>query len=247
MHNQLFIIGAQRSGSTFLYHLLDSHPNIHMIKPVFPESKLFINSPELTELDFNTLIGEISSEIQIIGEKSTSYYENIESLHAIHRFNPKSKILFIMRDPVERSLSNYFYSLKNGIETRTLEEAFIHQSPPPPIAKRISVDPFNYLGRSEYDKHVLNILNTFGEKNVLFLQLENFLDPERLKVQLIRVEDFLNISAFKEVKATDKKVNEAKRTKVVSTEVYSYLYNYFKSFNQNLSKTIHIDLSLWQN
>ena len=40
--NQFFIVGAQRSGSTYLYNLLDGHPDVCMAKHVRPEPKYFL-------------------------------------------------------------------------------------------------------------------------------------------------------------------------------------------------------------
>jgi len=36
-----FVVGAQRSGTTYLYNVLDEHPQIFMAKPVRPEPKFF--------------------------------------------------------------------------------------------------------------------------------------------------------------------------------------------------------------
>ena len=41
--NNLFIVGAQRSGSTYLYNMLDGHPQVSMVHPVRPEPKFFMN------------------------------------------------------------------------------------------------------------------------------------------------------------------------------------------------------------
>ena len=42
MTNHFFIVGAQRCGTTYLYNLLDEHPEIEMAKPVKPEPKFFM-------------------------------------------------------------------------------------------------------------------------------------------------------------------------------------------------------------
>ena len=44
MTEHFFIIGAQRSGTTYLYHLLDEHPEICMARPLRPEPKFFLKN-----------------------------------------------------------------------------------------------------------------------------------------------------------------------------------------------------------
>ncbi|MEZ9601590.1 sulfotransferase, partial [Vibrio sp. 10N.286.46.A8] len=41
--NQFFIVGAQRSSTTWLYKMLQQHPEIKMAEPVKPEPKYFLN------------------------------------------------------------------------------------------------------------------------------------------------------------------------------------------------------------
>ena len=38
----LFIVGAQRSGTSYLYKILDSHPSVELAKPIRPEPKFFL-------------------------------------------------------------------------------------------------------------------------------------------------------------------------------------------------------------
>ena len=43
MPDHFVIVGAQRSGTTYLYGLLDEHPEIEMARPVRPEPKFFLD------------------------------------------------------------------------------------------------------------------------------------------------------------------------------------------------------------
>ena len=47
--NNLFIVGAQRSGSTYLYNLLDGHPEVSMIRPARPEPKFFLSQDSILQ------------------------------------------------------------------------------------------------------------------------------------------------------------------------------------------------------
>src|SRR5699024_6997393 len=45
---QFFIVGAQRSGTTWLYKMLDQHPEVAMAKPMRPEPKYFLRDDATT-------------------------------------------------------------------------------------------------------------------------------------------------------------------------------------------------------
>ena len=80
-----FIIGgAARSGTTYVYEFLDSHPQVYMAKPARPEPKFYAFDDEFVKglpyystRYFEPAVGHIA-----IGEKSTVY---LESAHAAKR------------------------------------------------------------------------------------------------------------------------------------------------------------------
>ena len=154
MKNHFIIAGAQRSGTTYLYEVLDEHPEICMSKPVKPEPKYFIEKKKedlILERYHKSFFNHCSDKTKIFGEKSTSYYERKESVELIAHLLPEVKIIFLLRNPVERAVSNYFFSINNGLEDRSIEEVFLKNKIHPKIdLNNISVNPYNYLGRGEY-------------------------------------------------------------------------------------------------
>ena len=69
----------------------------------------------------------------------------------IKAYFPNATIIVLMRNPVERAISNYFFSQTNGLETRSIEEAFAHnedESSTPCL--ETSVSPFAYVKRGFY-------------------------------------------------------------------------------------------------
>lgn len=169
-NNHFIIIGGQRCGSTFLSNLLDQHPEIQMAKPSRPEPKYFLNN----NLNVNEYFSKYFPESQhkVTGEKSTSYYEINTAAQNIYKHIPSVKIIFIFRNPVDRALSNYFFSLNNNLETRSLEEVFVHNSPEPNLNIEISVNPFNYITRGKYELLLKPYLNLFS-KNMHFVEFED--------------------------------------------------------------------------
>jgi hypothetical protein len=64
---------------------------------------------------------------------------------------PNATIIVLMRNPVERAISNYFFSQANGLETRSIEEAFRYNEDESPNPYReTSVSPFAYVKRGFY-------------------------------------------------------------------------------------------------
>ena len=62
-----------------------------------------------------------------VGEKSTAYLENTEDAQKMKRLLPDLKVLFILRYPVDRAISNYRFSKQNGLESKSLQYALSHE------------------------------------------------------------------------------------------------------------------------
>ena len=113
----LFIIGAPKCGTTSIYSFLKQHPEIYM--PDFKEPHYFgsdLNKKKGvyidTEEEYLSLFIESKNEI-FIGEASTYYlYSNLAPME-IFKFNPDSKIIIALRNPIDLIYSlhsQYFFS-----------------------------------------------------------------------------------------------------------------------------------------
>ena len=106
----LIIIGAQRSGSTFLHALLDKHVDIYMARPVNPEPKYFLRENSNLNEYRNTVFAGAPKSKLYLGEKSTSYYEKPEVAGRIKSMIPDAKLVVVLRNPVNRAISNFTFS-----------------------------------------------------------------------------------------------------------------------------------------
>ncbi|MFM2308883.1 MAG: hypothetical protein RLY87_1004 [Chloroflexota bacterium] len=158
MTQHFFIGGAQRSGTTYAYHLCADHPEIEMALPVRPEPKFYLN-PKLYSQGYayyrSTYFGK-KPGARLYGEKSTSYIEVASAAKAMAEQIPDAKIVFVLRNPIERAISNYRFSLFHGVENVSMEEAFRRE------AERVeqfdhqkySVSPYAYLRRGRYIEYI---------------------------------------------------------------------------------------------
>jgi hypothetical protein len=146
------LAGAQRSGTTFLYDLLDQHPEIEMARPLRPEPKFFLSRDAAsTSLEEYKKLFSGKPGARVFGEKSTSYIEHPGIARtAVSLLSPR--VVFLLRDPVERAISNYRFSVESGIETVSLEDAILNEE----VRRehydhtRFSVSPFAYVARGRY-------------------------------------------------------------------------------------------------
>jgi hypothetical protein len=169
----LFIVGAAKSGTTSLYAGLKSHPEIFLSDPKEPG---FFIRPELRRKD---LFGAVATEedalctyldlfraaegFRYVGDASTEYTMRPrcgDSAEAIHAFAPAARIIYIVRDPVERTISDYWWHVNLGIENRQPLQA-------------ISEDP-RYCDVSHYAKQIRPYLELFSRQQLWVLTLEEF-------------------------------------------------------------------------
>ena len=91
----------------------------------------------------------------------------------------EAHVVAVLRDPVERAVSNWRFSTKHGLETRPLEEALRAdlEAEQPWDRTATSVSPFAYVRRGRYLDHLEPWVATFPDTtHVLFLE-ELLADP----------------------------------------------------------------------
>ena len=192
---QFIIGGAPRSGTTFLCHVLDNHPAIYLAKPYIPEPKVFMRpeEPSDTYLDRYLALFANVSEGSLLGEKTSYYLESQSICRKIHETLPEVKLLFMVREPVERAYSNYLWSRKNGIETLPFERAveLEGQRPDPMPPEKSYARPFDYLSRGNYALFAESYYEKFSRDQVRFFLYE---DIDRRPRELLReIQLFLQV------------------------------------------------------
>ncbi|MFC2163716.1 sulfotransferase [Acidobacteriota bacterium] len=240
------MVGAQRSGTTYLYHMLDEHPEVCMAKPVFPEPKYFLskNAPDQLSFYEEKFYAHADQRTLIFGEKSTSYYESHEVAARLKRAYPESAIVFMLRNPVDRAISNYRYSVMNGLETRSLREVFLKNNPPPGRPSHLSTDPFQYIDRSDYLKFIQKYLQHFNRSKVLILVLENLANNAKAIQEVYR---YLEVDDKYIPADLSKIINPIEENDLEDDdEVQRKLYSVFEEKVQALEEYLAMDLSVWK-
>ncbi|MDG2237068.1 MAG: sulfotransferase [Arenicellales bacterium] len=235
------IVGAQRCGTTWLYSRLEHHPDITMAKPVRPEPKFFLDA-QCIATGKSAYLQRYFSAVQsgIIGEKSTSYLEYPAAGEAIKRFFPTATILIMVRNPVERAISNYFFSVKNGLETRSIEDVFLNNVPAPSLPADISIDPFQYVQRGEYARYIKPFRELFGADRVKIIINEVVTSDQGALASVFRflgVDERFQPAGFSEI------VNQSNRGECVPEVVRQSLSEHYQASNKALRE--YADISSW--
>lgn len=188
--NNLFIVGAQRSGSTYLYQVLDTHPQVSMIHPARPEPKYYMSDQRAQqgrEYYERTYFSDRKAGTRYLGEKSTSYIECPDAAQRIKASYPDARILMILRDPVLRAYSNYRFSVAHNLEPLSFSEALAAETGRLQSADfTTSVTPYAYRRRGYYIDYIESYLEIFDASKICVLIFEEFANNLECIQQLYR-------------------------------------------------------------
>jgi hypothetical protein len=241
-----FIVGAQRSGTTHLCHLLASHPDIEMATPFRPEPKFFL----LDDLFANglsyyeqTFFGR-KPEARLRGEKTVSYMESDKAARRIADCFPQGRIVFLLRDPIERAISHYWFSVENGVETLEMEEAFRREEGENGERwHRLSMSPFSYLRRGCYVRDIVRYEGLFGRERLHILLYEDLVRDRAAFGGLCR---WLGVSDRVSPEAPARDLNlRANQGGAAPAPVWRRLAEHFAEPTAELGARYGLDLSVW--
>lgn len=178
------IIGAQKCATTTLFEHLRSHPQIAM--PLEKEVPFFTSSDcsshawqSYAETQFAG-----AREAQLWGKATPQYMCDPLAAARIKHFMPTVKLVAILRDPIERTLSHYKMGKRRDTETRAFEEAIPALLDPGHIRNAaIQAMPNHeqgyqsegdfYVSWSEYGRVLNNFSEHFPTSQLLVLYAED--------------------------------------------------------------------------
>lgn len=174
--------GAARSATTALYYLLIQHPQVFL--PGIKESRFFSRDYE-KGLDWyeQTYYADAKDEIAI-GDISPVYLIDDRCAERIYRsLGAETKLIFMLRDPIERAYSHYGMLVHHQFEDLPFEEA-IARDEGDRIAKSLKhynhEYGFQYLKESSYSHLIQRYLEYFKPGRMKYVVFEEFTsDMER--------------------------------------------------------------------
>ena len=276
-----YLIGAQKAGTRTLAYLLNQHPGItiglndepHFFSDNWGKGldwyrKQFPDSANAMCLDASTSYA-MAPLTQGWKHRDPAVYEGIPA--KVRSLNPDARIIYLLRDPVDRTYSGYWQDVRTGVRN----EAF---------RATVASNPF-YLDVSDYHGQLLRWLEHFPLSSFHFVLFEEMKqDPPQVATECFA---FLGLPTRPVVLETPKnqsrqvgwvgrKLNEIEiafpglrtslgsklpqgiKTRVLNVKAGSaplpamleddrrFLVEYFRARNQQLEKLIGISLDGWQ-
>lgn len=199
-----FIVGAPKCGTTALFRFLENHPQVFLSDPkevnffskkeLEEQSLYYQDFKPRNENEYLKLFKNADIQHKIIGEASVSYLFYPEVATRIHCFNPDSKIVILLRDPVARAWSHYLMDKRLGLVKKELIEIFQSKK------ERDKLNFQQYFLLGNYVSQVEKYLDLFGKKNVKIIFAEE-LKNERDTI-ISELYQFLGIQCFELIEET---------------------------------------------
>jgi len=159
----LIIIGAMKAATSSLHYYLDAHPSVSMSSP--KELDYFVaEGPGTWHRGQQWYESHFRSTV-VRGESSPNYTKRAlfpgvpERMHSII---PDVKLIYILRDPIDRMLSHYVHNVSRGAERRPVHEALGGD-----------LGQNHYVQCSRYFEQLSPYLDFFRATNILVLTLED--------------------------------------------------------------------------
>jgi hypothetical protein len=159
------IIGAAKSASTWLHLALRQHPAVYM-----PANETaFFEDPYYDETKLTSLFAELTAAPSgaVVGIKCPNYLCKPECPPRLAKHLPGSRLIAILRNPVDRAVSQYYHQIRSGRFPMLAADAafsrYMAGDFDPPYARQV------VLEFGLYAQAIANYLRVFRRDQLLIL------------------------------------------------------------------------------
>lgn len=180
------IVGAAKCGTTSLATTLAQTPGIFVTNPKEPEYYQIDKPSQQDSADYYALYEDANTQ-DILGEASTVYTryptKGENTFKNIYHDNPKIKLIYVLREPIKRTYSEYCQQQSNQMRFGAKEE----------LSYAEAVQKFDYIvDTSMYAKQLQQMLTFFPKEQILLVDFDTLTcDSES---ELERIFNFLQLT-----------------------------------------------------
>ncbi|MFT5924288.1 MAG: hypothetical protein ACI9LE_001287 [Paraglaciecola sp.] len=216
-------IGAQRCGTSWLYNCLLEHPDIFMPQK---EVHYFDKLHKTHDINWYSALFSQASNTQTSGEITPDYMYLKDCIKEIHKNYPETKLIIILRNPIERSFSAFNLFKSHGrFKNMTFDEA-------------LKAEGF-LLEQSLYYKQLENVYQYFNKEQVLIKFYEDITDKPlefyQTVCEFLQIDDRFKPNSLKIIKnssalsSSQSKFNIPAVQKRIEDSVFKKPFQFFKS------------------
>lgn len=169
------IIGAARSGTTSLFAYLRAHPQIYI--PLEKEVCFFSDDDRYQkgpDWYLKNYFSGINRKEKIIGEATPAYMLFEYVAERIYKTTPSTKLIAILRNPVQRAYSHYRFAKRLDIENKNFYTAIKQLAARGKISdSQIESQNVEYLMFGEYGRILENYMQYFRENQIKIIFFED--------------------------------------------------------------------------
>ena len=244
------IVGFPRCGTTSLWEYLSQHPRTYAPK----DKELHFFSVRYDSgldnylLDFPTKKEKIKRKLSVF-EASPDYILYPKAMERIKTHLPKSKMIILLRNPVEQIYSQYQKFVTQGFEIENLEnlmkddenrlKIFTERCENNIMKSYTAWFYIPYFSFAKYVTYIRDALRLFPKEQFLFLKTEDLKNnPQNVVTKCFEFLELDDYSIKKEFHSRKRKY-----ATTLSTELRKQLSDYFKPFNEELEELLEMKLN----
>ena len=204
-------IGTQKGGTTSLHFLLGEDERIGL--PQRKELHYFDQAEQKGKDHYAELFSGLEGK-EIIGEVTPYYMFHPAAPKRIKDMIPDVKLIALLRDPVERTISQYFHAVRNGYEALSLVDAIMAEEQRLKEGSQYSHQKHSYVARSRYSEQLERYERHFRKTQILVMKSEELFKNTTSSWK--QIESFLGLEEKRQVSRLPKSNSGKGEKKTVS-------------------------------
>ncbi len=237
------VAGAQKSGTTALHYFLSKHPEIAL--PDKQEMHFFDDEQIFSEpVDYDLLHRHFPpvAGSTIAGECTPNYIYWRPAIERIWNYNPKIKLLILLRNPVDRAFSHWNMQRSKGREPLDFLDAVNEEKRRTAQPLSLESRRFAYVDRGFYSAQLERVFTFFRREQTKTIKFEDFRDKNHETLNSIF--HFLGVKALGAVRSKDRNVVPYERA--MTPDERKRLYRLFAEDIEKLERMLVWDCADWK-
>jgi len=237
------LAGAQKSGTTALHYFLSRHSDITMGDQqeihFFDNDAMFVSGADYEQLHKHYPLLSAST---IAGDCTPSYMYYEPAAERIWKYNPKIKLLILLRNPVERAFAHWNMQRFRGREPLDFFDAVREEQTRIGGAPPIDARRFAYVDRGFYGRQLKRVFKFFPLDQVKVVKFEQFRNNQR--ETLAEIFSFLGCKPPRSMRSKDRNIVPYERA--MNWEERVFLYNLFAKDIAQVEQMLGWNCSDWK-